>query len=243
MGPSNNRGKRVPDPQNEHAPLDPNTERERKPFAPTKLQWVVALVLPPLVAVGIAIWQKGDAQPAVGNFVDRNDATGYVSDGPTPPAVEVQIEADAAVANVTRGDTEYQDVIDAAEGDIVKFQFWYYNRENVDSGRYANDLTIKVHPTETLSREQVIRAEVFGSNTNAVEVRTTVNVPERGLVVELQPGTATWRHNSAPENDSPAWETVDISDELYRAGVQLEDAGPCIYCEATVTVLGKIVQQ
>ena len=74
-----------------------------------------------------------------------------------------------------------------------------------------------------------------GANTSGAAGDATVSVPD-GDILEYVPGSAVWRHNATQDDNAPRWTNTHLSDDIVRAGVQLGDAGPCLQCEATVSV-------
>lgn len=147
----------------------------------------------------------------------------------------VRIEGALGAANVTQGDTSYTKAVSAQSNDQIKLQAWYYNLENVASGLYAADLTVRFDVSTTRSTGQVTTVFITAANSNQVVASATVDVPP-GHVLAFVPGSAKWRHNVG-QDEAPDWVTVEISDEVVNAGVRLEDAPPCLQCEATVTVI------
>lgn len=190
------------------------------------------------VAVAVLVARSGDAPPAASPAATT---AAVPATGRTAPAEgPVSFESLARVANVTAGDTKYTERVSARSGDIVKFEAWYYNRENVDSGRYVAGLTVQVAVSETRSPEQVTEVTLTGANIDQTLHRVTVDVPE-GNVLQFVPGSAVWRHNAANDDRAPSWVTTPLTDEIVGAGARLGDAAPCLACEGTVTFRAQVV--
>lgn len=195
------------------------------------LFWLVGL--DPAIGGESESSQTGDGSAPTESLPPPTD----LPESQNPGSVLTEIEGTLSVANVTRGDDDYADSVEASTGDYVKLQAWYYNRENVDSGLYANDLTVRIESPKTRQPQQRIAAEIFGTNTNHVDAAVTATVP-KGHVVRLLPDTAKWRHNAGTDS-RPNWVTEPVEGrELLQYGAVIEDAPPCLQCEATVTVLG-----
>lgn len=157
-------------------------------------------------------------------------------------AAAVSIEADIGIANVTAGDTDYRASVVASAGEVLKLQIWYYNREDVQSGLYAAALQVSVALPQTRSTDQQVSAQVRGQNTNVVDLAVAVQVPE-GAVLTYISGSAKWRHVESIQADADVpYVTEVVNDSIVSTGVVLEDAPPCLRCEATVTILMSVEQ-
>lgn len=156
-------------------------------------------------------------------------------------APAVRIESALGVANVTAGDTTYEDSVSAGYDEVVKVQLWYHNMEEADSGLVADDLTVKFDVPTGQGSTQTIKGTVGGSNTNTVTNTVTVDLGRDDAYLEYIPGSAKWRHN-AGTNENVNYQTVNISDDVVTkgAGLVIEDAEPCFNFEATVTILLRV---
>lgn len=175
-------------------------------------------------------WELVDRTPSGSIDVPAGDCVGLVSRSRVIPTVK--LEGDLRVA---RGSGPYSDSITAKPGDELLVQAWYYNRENVDSGLYASNLTVQFRPPMARGERQQISVRIFGDNSNVVEDAVTILVPH-GYVLTFIPRSATWRHNRGQSDARIDYVTDAISDAVFGRGQILEDAGPCLLCEATVRV-------
>jgi uncharacterized repeat protein (TIGR01451 family) len=168
-------------------------------------------------------------------------ATAFMVAFSASASAAVQIESTIGVANVTKGDTTYTSGVNAGYDEVVKVQLWYHNMENANSGKVANNLTVKFDVPTGQGASQTIKGTVKGDNTNTVVSTANVNLGRSDAYLEYIPGSAKWRHN-AGTNDSVNYVTEAISDNVVTsgAGVNLEDANPCFNFEATVTILMRV---
>lgn len=148
------------------------------------------------------------------------------------------IEGTLYVAHVN-SDPDWKEDLQADTGDELYLYAWYYNREDVTSGLYASNLTVQFIPSQTRAQQQWLGVRIFGDNTNVVKDWVRVHVPPGNVVVPVK-GTATWRHNRAKDDEEARWVTQKIRGDLFGRGVILEDAGPCLLCEATVRVVLRV---
>jgi uncharacterized repeat protein (TIGR01451 family) len=163
---------------------------------------------------------------------------------PLAAAQDVRIESTLDVANVTGGVTpNYQNAVNAKVDDVVRFQVWYHNMENENSGKIADDLTVKLNVPKTPGKTQTATSTVSAKNSNTVTDTATVNLTLDNAYLEVIPGSAKWRHN-AGTNAAPNWVTTPLTaaqeQALLTNGLNLEDAKPCFNFEATVTVEARV---
>lgn len=156
-------------------------------------------------------------------------------------AAAVKLESSIGVANVTKGDTQYAHSINAKYDQVVKFQVFYHNTEDENSGKIAENVKMKIAIPNQTGGTQTIRSTVGGTNTNTVESTATVNLEESDASLEYIPGSAVWRHNVGTNANVDYQETV-ISDAVVTSGqgIVLEDEKPCYNFAATVTVLARV---
>ncbi len=170
----------------------------------------------------------------------------------------VEVESTVQVANVTAGDTEYKDNVDAKVDQVVKVQLWYHNREEADSGKVAENLKAKIGIPDQQGKQQTISSRVSADNSNTAEDTAQVNLSLENAYLDYVEGSADWRHNEGAKDgreecqtgdeavpaDDPngCYTTEDISDDITKkdTGMVLEDARPCFAYESTVTVLAKV---
>lgn len=204
---------------------------------------VIVGVVSIAAAVVLAIVFTGS--PATSGVTDTQvAATAQLSTGElvteTAPAQAslTAIESSLGVANVTAGDTKYSPGVTGKVDDVLKFQIWYYNREDTDSGKYAADLAVRVALPETQSGSKVVASTVSGKNTAVLESNVAVAVPDH-TTLEYIDGSAKWRHNTGGDSN-PTWVDTTLDDSIVTTGVVLGDVGPCLQCAATVTILVRV---
>ena len=157
----------------------------------------------------------------------------------------VQIESTVQVANVTAGDTQYKDSVNAKTDEVVKVQVWYHNRENADSNKIAKNVNVKLAlPVNKPGKSQVVTSTVGAENSNTVVDTAKINLALDQSRLELIPGEAYWKHNIGT-NEKPDWKLDKLSPEQEAAliggsGVNLGDEKPCFNFESTVTVLMRV---
>lgn len=157
-------------------------------------------------------------------------------DRDVPRTADIEIWVGAA--NVSDGDEDYRKEVSADIGDTIAFYIYYYNRENPQSGRYAKALSVRVtHPTYGLGPE-TWTATVVAENSNREVDGALIRIPRKGYL-KLIPGSVTWRHNQGTD-DEPDWITTRLNDQIVGKGITIEDAQPCVHCEATVRLLLKL---
>jgi uncharacterized repeat protein (TIGR01451 family) len=157
-------------------------------------------------------------------------------------AAAVQIEGSLGVANVTAGDTDYKlDGVNATFDQVVKFQTYYHNMENPDSGKNAENLTVKFNVPSTPGLVQTVSTTIKGDNTNTITDQVNVNLNRADAYIEYIPGSAVWKHNIGT-NEAVNIVEEKISDAVVTSGVglNLENAKPCFNFDATVTILARV---
>ncbi len=80
---------------------------------------------------------------------------------------------------------------------------------------------------------------IYGDNTNVVEKWVRIRVPVGAVVVNTA-DSALWRHNVNRRDAEAEWVTERMRGDFFGRGVALEDAGPCLLCEASVRVTLKV---
>jgi uncharacterized repeat protein (TIGR01451 family) len=153
----------------------------------------------------------------------------------------VNIEGSIGVANVTKGDTQYQHEVNASYDQVVKVQVFYHNRENPDSGKIAENLKVKINIPTTAGTTQKITESTSADNSNTVTDQATVNLDRSDAYLEYIPGSAIWKHNVGT-NENIQWHEDKVSDNIvYNGdGLRLEDEKPCYNFSANVTVLARV---
>lgn len=159
----------------------------------------------------------------------------------TVTAAAVQIEGSMGVANVTAGNTTYAPSVNATYDQVVKFQVYYHNTENPDSGKIAENLRVKITIPNQAGAVQTASTTISGDNTNVVNAQSTVNINRSDATLEYIPGSAVWRHNIGDNTNINYVETA-ISDAVVTSGqgLVLENEKPCFNFAATVTVMARV---
>jgi len=160
----------------------------------------------------------------------------------TVSAATVQLEGALGVANVTAGDTTYKSSVDASYDQVVKFEVYYHNMENPDSGKIAENLKLKVTMPTAAGQVQTVRSTISADNAaNTVASEATVNLNRADATIEYIPGSAVWRHNIG-DNTNVNYVNTAISDAVVTSGqgLVLENEKPCYNFSATVTVLARV---
>jgi uncharacterized repeat protein (TIGR01451 family) len=150
----------------------------------------------------------------------------------------VHIESKLLVANATRGDIEYKDTTTAKVDEVVKFEIWYHNTENPDSGKNATNLNVKINIPTTKTTTHTATSTVGGSNTNSVTDTATVTT-QIPTTLSYIPGTAVRRHNVGT-NAAPNWVTEKISDSVVSSGFTLPSMNPCNNFQESIYVQARV---
>jgi uncharacterized repeat protein (TIGR01451 family) len=152
----------------------------------------------------------------------------------------VQIEGALGVANVTAGDTTYKSSVNATYDQVVKYEVYYHNRENPDSGKIAQNLNVKIALPSAAGKVQTATATIKADNSNTVTDTATVNLDRADAYLQFIPGSAVWKHNVGT-NDAVNYQETKISDAVVTSGLTLENEKPCYNFSATVTVLARVM--
>jgi uncharacterized repeat protein (TIGR01451 family) len=154
----------------------------------------------------------------------------------------VAIEGSLGVANVTRGDTQYQHAVNASYDQVVKLQVYYHNRELPDSGKVAQNLRVKINIPTTAGQTQNVSTVIRADNSNTVTDQASVNLDRGDAYLQYIPGSAVWKHNTGTNSDLKIVET-NVSDNIVYSdqGLVLENEKPCYNFAATVTVLARVM--
>ena len=154
----------------------------------------------------------------------------------------VQIEGAMGVANVTAGDTQYKSAVNATYDQVVKYQVYYHNRENPDSGKIAQNLNVKISLPNGAGKVQTANTTIKADNSNTVTDSATVNLDRADAYLQYIPGSAVWKHNVG-DNTNINYQETKISDAIVTSGqgLTLENEKPCYNFSATVTVLARVM--
>jgi uncharacterized repeat protein (TIGR01451 family) len=157
-------------------------------------------------------------------------------------APAISEEGSLGVANVSAGDTKYGHSISASYNQVVKFQVYYHNRENPDSGKIAENLSVKINIPNAAGKVQTQTATIKADNSNTVTSQTTVNLDRSDAYLQYIPGSAVWRHNVGTNQNIKMVNTT-ISDDVVTSsqGLRLENEKPCYNFAATVTVEARVM--
>ncbi len=179
--------------------------------------------------------------------VKKLTAAGIVALAIAFPAVSiaaqtVTLESSLGVANVTNGDTKYAQSVNASYDQVVKLQVYYHNTELPDSGKVADNLTVKINIPTSAGLAQTVSSKVSADNANTVNSTARINLNKSDAYLQYIPGSAVWKHNTGT-NDNVTYVETKISDSVVTsgAGLRLENEKPCYNFAATVTVLARVM--
>lgn len=156
-------------------------------------------------------------------------------------AEEVRLESTIGVANVTAGDTDYSQAVNAKTNEVVKVQVYYRNTEDAASDKIAQNVRMKIDVPTAAGKAQTVKASVKGDNTNTVDEQVSVNLDSDNASLQYIPGTATWKHNTGT-NEATNYVEEKVSDEVVSGaqGLVLENTKPGNF-SATVTILARVM--
>ncbi|MEO6513892.1 MAG: hypothetical protein ABIR37_04375 [Candidatus Saccharimonadales bacterium] len=152
----------------------------------------------------------------------------------------VKIEGAFGVANVTAGDTTYKSAVNATYDQVVKYEVYYHNQEQPDSGKVAQNLNVKIALPSAAGKVQTATATIKADNSNTISKTATVNLDRADAYLQFIPGSAVWKHNVGT-NDNVNVQETKISDAVVNSGLTLENEKPCYNFAATVTVLARVM--
>jgi uncharacterized repeat protein (TIGR01451 family) len=153
----------------------------------------------------------------------------------------VTIEGAISAANATAGDTQFQSDVNASYDQVVKFQVYYHNRENADSGKVAQNVRVKIDMPTAAGATQVVKTTISGDNTNTVTDQATVHLDRADAYLDYIPGSAVWRHNTGT-NDNVTYTEEKVSDAVVTdgQGLVLENEKPCYNFAASLTIQARV---
>jgi uncharacterized repeat protein (TIGR01451 family) len=157
-------------------------------------------------------------------------------------AQTVKLEGAIGVANVTTGEKAYKASTNATFDQVVKVEVYYHNTELPESGKVANNLTVKINMPKTAGKTQTVSSKISADNANTVTNSATVKLADSTATLQYIPGSAMWKHNTGTNSNVKIVESK-ISDDvvLNGAGLRLENEKPCFNFAATVTVLARVM--
>lgn len=136
--------------------------------------------------------------------------------------------------NLTTGETEYQDVTNAKDKDVVKVMLWHHNRENPTAGPMAQNVKVRFVVPNSLGTSHFITGISSADNAPTISDTTTVNTAPEETEIDYIPGSAKFRYNKGAADGNPACETgfnyppdscyatVSIPDSVVTGGVNLD---------------------
>jgi len=154
---------------------------------------------------------------------------------------QATLSSDLAVANVTAGDTEYRNAVEARVDDVVKFEIAYSNNQTSEPNNIAHDVVAKI----ALANESDMHITAFGCmfGANVKQVARTATVKTKvPATLEYIPGSSKWRHNLGTAKN-PHWVTETLTDGFITSGahVPIGDVAPSKAYQGTITILARIV--
>jgi uncharacterized repeat protein (TIGR01451 family) len=160
----------------------------------------------------------------------------------TSAADDVKLGSTIGIANVTAGDKDYAQAVNAKYNEVVKLQVYYNNAEDAASNKTAQKVRVKVDVPTGAGKAQSVKATVKGDNTNAIDEQVAVNLEDDSASLQYIPGSAVWKHNTGT-NDATKFTEEKVSDEVVSGanGLVLEDQKPGDNYASTVTVLARVM--
>lgn len=169
-------------------------------------------------------------------------ATAFLTSFTAFASPEVTIESNVAVANYSRGDTTWKaDSVDASYDEVVRFKVYYHNTELPDSGKIAENVSIKVDMPTSQGSTQTVTTTVKGDNTNTVVDTASVNINRSDAYLELVPGSVEWRYNNGTRSNI-TYTTEQLPDSVVTGNgfTVIEDQKPCFEYEAWITFAARV---
>lgn len=184
-------------------------------------------------------WPKRVAVAAVAAFAAI--ALPFASSG---AANAVKLESSLGVANVTAGDTQYKQSVNATYDQVVKLQVYYHNTELPESGKVAENLKVNINVPTAAGTTQRVTSTVSADNANSVTSTATINLNRADAYLQYIPGSAVWKHNVGGRAAAEQQIKEDIVSDnvvLSSGGLVLENQKPCYEYAATLTVLVRVM--
>lgn len=211
--------------------------------ASAQISWLVAAALLGLLGLAgvVGPWRAtktATTHPQSPPVSSSPSSRPVQSTTPTPTRPYTEAESSVTVANQQRDNT-YRNSVSAALGETIVFQVWYWNREEPDSGKFAEGLTLRVDPPYRPGGS-TWRSVVGGINTNRSFDSVTVHLPQHAHLRYVD-GSSIWRHNQSGTDQRVKYVNESLPDGILDGGVLVENAAPCWDCEATVSFLAKVV--
>jgi len=149
--------------------------------------------------------------------------------------IDVFIEGNLGVKNITTNTTGYGDFVNATDNQEVEFRVYYHNTELPASGKVAEDMSVKVDFPTNPGAIQEVMATIRGTNTNTVVDTASVNLGNDDAYLEFIPGSVLWEHNIGSDtNINMVVESLPDSVVTGDGFTVIEDQQPCFEYEAWI---------
>jgi len=160
----------------------------------------------------------------------------------TGAETSVAIKGSLRAANITAGNTDYKETVNAGYDQVVKLQVYYVNTAAAGSDDIANDVRVKIALPSQAGTKQAVTTTVKGSNTSEIKDQAELTLDNEQAVIQYIPGTAIWKHNTGSV-EAPTIEETKISDEVVvgAQGVVLEKQKPGEAYGSTVSIQAKVM--
>jgi hypothetical protein len=119
--------------------------------------------------------------------------------------------------------------VSAQPRDTIYFTVYYYNIEDPDSHRIAENVRVQVTAPANASSDCRWKFRVWADNSNTVRNSVCLHLP-KGAIADRQIGFVTWRHNVSEWSNGLDWKSETISDDVVGKGARIDNAPPCGYC-------------
>jgi len=150
-----------------------------------------------------------------------------------------ELQATLKVANSTAG-TDYEQSVSAKVDDVAKYEIWFHNNENENSGKNIDDLNIKVTLPTDQSTSHTANLSIGGENSNKITDSATVTT-EIPTSMQFIAGTVYRRYNTGTNAD-PDWVTEKITDAVVNGnGFTIASLKPCYNFQETITFQARVM--
>lgn len=155
------------------------------------------------------------------------------SDGPTGPDAPY-LQTLIQVTNVTQSEVGWHKENEARPGDVLKYQIWYHNYRQPESGLVAKDVKISATLPSDPSKTLVTKGTVSASNANtAWDIASTNLLTDQ--TISYIPGSTIWKHQV-----NGNWIEQSLPDGIAANGVNIGDVDPCWEAQGTVSFQVKV---
>jgi uncharacterized repeat protein (TIGR01451 family) len=150
-----------------------------------------------------------------------------------------ELQATLNVANSTAG-TDYQKSVSAKVDDVAKYEIWFHNNENENSGKNIDNLSIKVTLPTDQSTSHTANLSIGGDNSNTITDSATVTT-EIPTSMQFIAGTVYRRYNTGTNAD-PNWVTDTITNAIVNGnGFTIPSLKPCYNFQETITFQARVM--